>query len=200
MLLTRMIQHFSAVKTLPVDVNDVRDFLIANGVQDEITFVGVVFDPQIMLGQFKRFRRRTGVYGETLNCANVYYHAGAEANWQRFITCKELVHLANPEEAKSSSRESIVELVDKIGLPPGMQDAPNDGWATNVDRLAEYVAIALLLPLEARNILATAIADESIPITEADVPRIADIPPRYATIAMREWWPTSVQQLTSMGI
>ena len=147
-----LIARFATVIELPVDVNDVLDALKASGCEDDIEFIGVDLDPDILQGKISIFWRQNGVYdADPTRCANIYYHRGHTLDWQRMICCKELVHVLDPAFAHTSTIGDIDKLAEKIGLPPEMQDPMNDGTAVNVDRLAEWRAAALLLPLAARN-------------------------------------------------
>jgi hypothetical protein len=197
MLIQKIINEFSMRTRLPVDVNDVVAFFVENGIQDEILFVGVDLDPEVLLGSIKRYRYRKTPYSDPINCANIFYRRQSEMSWQRFITCKELIHLADPEFAKSSDHKSILTLADKIGLPPGMQDAANDGLNTNFDRVAEFVALALLFPWDARNELITPFKAGNITLDEIAI--LADIPRKYVSFAMHESWERTLDVLRRLG-
>ena len=73
-----------------------------------------------------------------------------------------------------------------IGLPPEMQNPTSDGFAANIDRVAEFRALAILLPWEARNILMPHYKAGSI--TADDIARLADIPRKYVGVVMSEVW------------
>ncbi|WP_446325628.1 hypothetical protein [Blastomonas sp. CACIA14H2] len=190
-----LILLFSKVETLPVDVNDVLKCLRDNGHDDDIEFIGVDLDPEILQGQIKIFWSHNGVYGEPTRCANIYYHRGHESDWQRFIACKELLHLLDSELAHTKSQQDIDLLAEKIGLPPEMQDPTSDGFQANVDRVAEWRAAAILLPLASRNLLHAAYKNGSI--NASDIARLADIPRRYVGLVMSDAWPGVHEILTT---
>lgn len=182
-----LIQQFSKIETLPVDVNDVLKCLQDNGHDDDIEFIGVDLDPEILQGKIKIFHTRNGVYGDIKRCANIYYHRGHNSDWQRFIACKELLHLLDPEFAHTRSQDDIDSLAEKIGLPPEMQDPMADGLQANIDRVAEFRAAAILLPLASRNLLYKAYKANEIKAD--DIARLADIPRRYVGLVMSDNWP-----------
>lgn len=182
----QLIKAFSGQYNLPVDVNAVLEHLRANGHDDNIEFIGVDLDPDILQGQIKVFHVREGVYSEPVRCVNIYYHRGHSSGWQRLIACKELIHVMDHNGARTTSREEVVKLADKIGLPPDMQDASSDGWQANVDRLAEFAAAAILLPMAARNVLLPYYKDGRL--TGEDIARMADIPKRYVSFIMSDFW------------
>lgn len=182
-----LIARFATVIELPVDVNDVLDVLKANGCEDDIEFIGVDLDPDILQGKISIFWRQNGVYDpDPIRCANIYYHRGHTLDWQRMICCKELVHVLDPAFAHTSTIGDIDKLAEKIGLPPEMQDPMNDGTAVNVDRLAEWRAAALLLPLAARNAFMPAYKADKISTSE--IALIADMPHRYVPLVMSDVW------------
>lgn len=195
MKIAELVTEFSTRDLLPIDVNDVVECLRSNGAEEDIEFIGVELDPEILQGQIKIFEVRTGIYGaETTTMANIYYHKGHSVDWQRMICCKELIHLLDPMTARTSETDDIDELANRIGLPPEMQDPMNDGLATNVDRMAEFRALAILFPLRAREYLIDPYKRGLIKL--ADIARLADIPQRYIGLAMSDHWPIIHKRLT----
>jgi hypothetical protein len=181
-----LIKHFSGKLTLPVDVNEVVGVLRDDGIEHKIEFIGVDLDISILQGKIKIFYIREGVYADPKPYANIYYHSGHEPDWQRFVCCKELMHLLDPIGAQTTSMEEIDELASKIGLPPEMQDPMADGFATNVDRVAEFRAAAVLLPFASRDALLPALTAGIL--TLSDIARMADIPRKYVALVMSPGW------------
>lgn len=181
-----LIKEFSSRVTLPVDVNDLIPILTKNGVETNVEFIGVDLNPEILQGQIKVFHMRPGVYADPVRCANIYYHRGHSTDWQRFICCKELLHLLDPESAYTQEAADIDRLAEKIGLPPSMQDPLEDGLATNVDRLAEFRAASILLPYAARQAFLQPLSEGKLSIN--DIAEIADIPRKYVGFVMSQHW------------
>lgn len=188
MKVTSLITEFASRAKLPVDVNDVLAVLRENGSDDDIEFIGVDLNPDILQGKVKIFHLRPKPYAEPIRHANIYYHRGHSADWQRFICCKELLHLLDPPSAHTNTAEDIAALEEKMGLPPEMQDPLHDGIAANVDRLAEFRAAAILLPMAARNLLLQPLRDDILKLD--DIARMADIPRKYVGFVMRPVWDT----------
>ncbi|MGK6354715.1 hypothetical protein ACMGDH_05755 [Sphingomonas sp. DT-207] len=181
-----LIRKFSERDTLPIDVNDILACLREHGHDDDIEFVGVEFDTDILQGMIKVFHVRDGLYSEPRRFANIYYHRDHSRDWQRMVCCKELVHLLDPSGAYTTDSQAIEDLAEKIGLPPEMQDPMADGFETNVDRIAEYRATALLFPMTVRNLLIEPYRNDQISLS--DIARLADVPSRYVALAMRDVW------------
>ena len=195
-LITQLIKEFDDRTVLPVDVNDVVAFLRKHGVQDEIEFLGVDLDADILLGQIKRFTYRKVAYGEPIFAANIYYDRNGSNAWRRMVCCKELLHMTDPEMSRAKTRQEIQRQAEKMGLPPGMQDALKEPPSVNFDRLAEYQATAVLFPWAARSALIEAYKAEKL--TLDDVARMADLPRRQASFVMSELWEASHQALIEL--
>jgi hypothetical protein len=183
---SELIAHFSGKIVLPIDVNELLPVLAGNGHETDIEFIDVDLDPDVLQGKIKIFHLRDGVYGESKRCANIYYHRGHSLDWQRFICRKELFHLLDPAGAETSTPEEIEELAQRIGLPEYMQDPMADGFATNIDRLAEFRTAAVLLPYAARNALLPALTGGKL--TLGDIAIMADIPRKYVGLVMSTMW------------
>lgn len=186
MKIPALIAEFEGRTELPVDVNDVLACLKNDGHDDSIEFIGVDLDPAVLQGKIKIFYTRPVVYGDPVRNANIYYHRGHDLDWQRFICCKELLHLLDPPSAHTRGQDEIEELSARIGLPREMQNPLADGIQANVDRLAEFRAAAILLPLAARNLLQEPLATGKITLSE--IATLADVPRKYAGFAMSPVW------------
>jgi hypothetical protein len=76
--------------------------------------------------------------------------------------------------------------VEKIILPPDLQDPFSDGIHAMTDRAAVAYAVAILFPFGARNILLPHVG------TKFSLPKIAEmaeIPLRYTYAVMSDIWP-----------
>lgn len=189
-----VIKAFAGRTQLPIDVNDVVPLLRENGHDDDIEFIGADLNPDILQGAIKIWHARALPYAEPQRMVNIYYHRGHSKDWQRMICCKELVHVLDPEWARTSDAAAIDKLAEEIGLPPEMQDPMKDGIETNVDRLAEWRAAAILIPAEARNLLKPFYDDKRLSL--ADIARQADIPSKYAGLVMHGAWDQIYEILT----
>jgi hypothetical protein len=177
-----LITHFAGQVVLPIDVNAVLSCIKDNGVERDVEFIGVDYNTDILRGQIRIFYNHPAPYADPVVCANIYYDRSMPSEWQRFVCCKELFHLLDPFSATTTGEE-IQALAESIGLMPEMQV---DALDANIDRLAEFRALAVMFPFAARNLLLPKLNDESISID--DIARLADIPRRYAAFAMNERW------------
>lgn len=197
MLFAELVRSFSGRTVLPVDVNDIIPFLRENNIQDDIEFVGVDFNTEILQGKIKRWTSRNAVYGDQIFYANIYYPRNVTLDWQRMICCKELLHLMEPHDWHVSAKEDILKLAQKIGLPREQQDAPGDGIHAMSDRVMEYIALAVLFPWAAREQLIVPFQADKL--TLADIARLADIPHRYVGLLMHEMWDPVYKGIMSLA-
>lgn len=186
MSLQKLIRHFSAIETLPIDVNDVATQVKALGIQDEIRFIPVEMNTDVIRGNIHRYTLPALAYKEPCRCADIYYDGQQSDDWKRLVCCKELVHLFDPAGSTVKNKDDLRRQVEKIVLPSEFQDPVDDGLKVITDRLATYYAAAILLPLAARALLLPAIDDGKL--TVEDVGRIADIPTRYAALVLSAGW------------
>lgn len=177
-----LIRLFSQQTVLPIDVNAVLGAIVSNGVDCDVEFIGVDYDTDILQGQIRLFHSHSAPYADPTLCANIYYDRSLSVDWQRFICCKELFHLLDPPSATTSGKD-IHALAESIGLMPEMQV---DSLAANIDRLAEFRALAVMFPFAARELLIPKFKDGDISLD--DIARLADIPRRYAAFVMSERW------------
>jgi len=196
MSVAEVIRHFSQRTDLSIDVNDVVDLVKAKGLQDEIEFIGVDYDTSIILGNFQKWTRRPGVYANPIYGVDIYFHRHLPLDWQRFVCCKELLHVFDPAFSLASTVEDIQKLTDRIGLPPEMHDWVKDGYPAMSDHIREYEALAVLLPMAARNQLAEPY--EAGRVSLDAIARLADIPHRYVALAMHDAWPAVYERLMAM--
>jgi hypothetical protein len=185
-----LIKEFDGRKSVPVDVNDVKDALVARGIRDEIYFWEADIDPTILRGQLvhwdpeKDWEYPTDPMQDVKKrVADIYYAKGLPLAWQRLVSCKELLHILDPTGARTATQEAVTRLTEKIVLPPDLQDA-TDGYAASTDRVALLQATAILFPWAARELI---VANGGL--SRAEIAKLVDLPERYVALVMDEQWP-----------
>lgn len=197
MLIQQLLEHFDKVTTLHVDVNDVRDHLIAIGVQDEIEFRFVKMDATKIRGLLHRYTRSSGVYGEPVLCSDIIIPVdmGDEQEaWQRLVAVKELIHIIDCDSLTAQSEAAIDNLFEQFSLPPELR-APHDDTPIKKsflnDRVRIYFALAVLIPLACRQALRPLYRDGRLSVRE--IAEIARVPARYIGGVMDEDFETLIQ-------
>ena len=169
-----------------VRVSEVQSFLVRIGFQDEITFIGVDGDTGILRGSLVRYRKRNGVYAEPVNCADIYYERNQGEAWIRLVTCKELIHIMDPQEKATSTDAEVESLIERLSLPPELASLPGSKIDDLHDRMTEFFALAILFPIAARDRLRPQY--ESNVISVSDISRLMRIPQRYVSFVMTDAW------------
>src|SRR5437868_5473575 len=86
-----VIKHFASRTTVPVQVDEVVDYLRAEGIKDKIWFWTVESDVEILRGKMKHWEYPDGD-GNTVQCLDVDISKNLDDRWQRLVSCKELLH------------------------------------------------------------------------------------------------------------
>ena len=181
-----VLREFAGKVEGPIDVNDVLAYILAGGVECDVEFVEVELNTDVLLGYIRTFDRHNAVYGDPIQCANIYHAKDMGLDWKRLVCCKELIHLLDGDDQRATTSEQIHFNAERIGLPLELQDFSADGSITNSDRIAEFYALGILFPLEARAALLEPYQAGRISIE--DIARLYDIPKRKAAIVMTLQW------------
>jgi hypothetical protein len=183
----QLIQKFATRESLPIDVNDVVAELRERGIKDEIYFFPADLNSEVLRGKIVQWEwPKDETQQEMVAVADIYYDQSLDDPWQRLVTCKEMLHILDPDSCLTATEDEVDLLTDRIVLPPELQDPIADGDATITDRIAIFQAVAVLFPLACRELFMPAF--EAGKITSADIARFADIPQRYATLVMSAGW------------
>jgi Zn-dependent peptidase ImmA (M78 family) len=189
------VEIFSRYTALPVKIDDVVAQIVAFGIEDRITYVGVDLDVGILRGYFLRFSERPGVYADPVYRAEIYYEKNQGADWQRLVVCKELIHLFDVDGALTKTQEELDHLMEMIAISPELQFQKDDGFKVLTDKLATLYAISILFPKKARDALIEPYHQDLI--SAEDIARTAEIPEKYIRLAMLDGWNEIYTTLTS---
>jgi hypothetical protein len=180
-----LIQKFSKLDYLPVEIDLVIGELRDLGIKDEIyPFWDPNLDPNILRGYIKH-DEYTLPDGTSRRVAEITY-AKMGHEWERLVGCKELLHLLDPEGQRVWQPEDVERLVEKIILPPDLVDPVKDGPHALIDRVAITYAVATLFPFDARQVLMPAYTAKKL--TLADIEVMAELPRRYVALVMSDEW------------
>lgn len=144
-----VLDHFSKTTELPVEIDEIVNFLIASGIQDEVFLFPVEADPTKLRGAIRQFRYHKLPYGDPISVTHIVYTTLVPLEWQRIICAKELVHVFDREVEKTETSEEVAQLLDKLVGPLSTEDYGFADLQAAVDRLALYQCLPLLLPTAA---------------------------------------------------
>jgi hypothetical protein len=178
MSIGKLVTFFASFTKLPVYVEDVRDQIVALGIQDQIEFQPVDEDPQKFRGMFFRYRTRPSLYADHENHTVIFYNQNVSPNEQNFICCKELMHVF--DEMFKACVSSAKELEALLSALFQTDSNPEDVTVSGVlDIIAEFAALAIMFPDAARETFPIAVKDGRM--TSQEVAEALGIP----------WWDTA---------
>lgn len=82
---SKLIREFDSRDKLPIDLKDVIGFLQREQISDQIRFLGVDIDTEVMRGYIHQYEIPALAYGEPTFCADIYYALSQENDWRRLV-------------------------------------------------------------------------------------------------------------------
>lgn len=111
---SKLLEDITSLSQFPIEIGFIDDWLKQNGFQDEINFIPVNINPQKATAYSKR---RSGIalpYAERPWIYDVVYSSNMNECWQRFLCCKELMHLFDKEDERAQSADAVGQLIGEI--------------------------------------------------------------------------------------
>jgi hypothetical protein len=197
MSLRKLAARLEKVEQLPVEIEEVRDALVALNIQDEIIFSPEDIDPKMLRGFLYRYTKRPGVYAAPELVSLVVYSSQLPIEWQRVVCSKELVHILDSPGESAKTPEQVQEFLDKLLGPISTEDyGLADLMAAN-DRLAVYQALPLLFPRAARERVMARRKREEVTINQ--IAEWAMLPVEFMDLVLGDEWPTICEILLDGG-
>ena len=187
MSLAKLIQRFSGVAELPVEIPEIRDAVVDLGFQDHIIFHPEPIDPTQLRGIFYQYTLRDPPpYGDPRLCTLIVYSGVLPIDWQRVVCGKELVHVMDARVAHTKTSDEINDLIIKILGPLSTEDFGLADFVAAKDKLALYQILPVLFPDAARKVAAAKLTSgEKI----ENIATWACLPLLLTRMVMTEEWP-----------
>jgi len=139
--------RFRAIGQLPVKVDDIRTHILKLNLQDEINFIPSPLNDKIVLGFVKQYIESKPYSTDPKKITDVYYGESLNFEMQRFVICKEMMHIFDSTDGRTNTKEKLQTLLTELANPPIPEE-------TSQQRIEEakaiYRALALFCPLERR--------------------------------------------------
>lgn len=143
---SKLVAHFRDREEFPIKIDEITDWLVRHGYQDEISFYAADMDTKILRGIMTRHVSRPGVYADPKFIVEIKYPKSANKCWERMICCKELIHLFDTPTEKTHTAQQIANLTLNLTSPisPSLDFGPD----FIVEHMAVTKALLLLAPIE----------------------------------------------------
>lgn len=146
-MLKKIIGNLKERTALPIQVEEIAQAIVAEGLQDTIYFKSIEGeDPAQIHGAFWRYTRRPNVYADPEFIALIPYNAADTIEWQRVTCCKEMVHLFDSDMERTDKADEVVALLDRLLGRMSTDDFSVADLMAGKDKLALYHCLPLLLP------------------------------------------------------
>lgn len=190
----KVITDFSEKTFLPIKIDDIISYILRKGFVKRITLHKEDVDPAEVAG-FLLMRRDPTPYSID-DVADITYSSQLPSDWQRLVIAKELIHIVDKTTCRVSSRENVARLISDIVMPQSVQlELERISPQTSSDKAGILMALMLLMPENARNLLKELYDKDKISLTE--IADIAKVPTGFVQIVMLDIWPDVTKQIIS---
>lgn len=189
-----VIEHFSCYTILPIQINDVREFIRDKGIVDQICFHKMDSDPEVLRGLLYQTRDTPPYFHGERVMAHVAYSGNMSIEYQRLVACKELLHILDNGNYTAATLQGVSSLITEISLPrEAQQDWAQLQRATASDHLGVLNALAVLFPRDAISEIRPAYDRGDIGIEE--IMTLTQVPEPYVVFAMTDEWMALVENV-----
>ena len=178
--LEKLISHFKDHTQFPIEINEIKDWIVNEGYQEEINFIPFENDNSILKGFIRMYERQTGVYSDSNRVSDIHYSKNMSECWQRTVCCKEMVHILDSVESRTSTQKEIQDLTFNLC-------SQFDGYSNKAvlaDKAALLPALRILAPIAKIEQLREAYQEKTK--NDYDIAAFFRIPKFYIPIMMSE--------------
>lgn len=188
MSVAKIARHFQGMGKVPVTIHDVLEQVRLMLPDEEIEVFGVNTDINELRGTHVRFKipPPNGTALVSTKCSMVIYSKKLEPAWQRLVCCKELIHVLDADPVRTTSKEEVLHLVEKISSKmPINPNSPNSLIAF-VDKIAEWQAVSILFPYGLWEQVYPEFKEGKVTVKQ--IAEWLEIPESYVHVTMTDLW------------
>ncbi len=172
-------EHFSCHTKLPVSLKHVKEHILETGLVDRIRRVPVPTDGYFLFGGYHKYRDlKTGE-----RVALIAYPDDHGQAFARLVTVKEMLHVLDPHEATSPTKDKVGLLIDDL-IRSGA--AKLLGVPATFDRRALLLALTVVLPRDALDDRRGLYKKGDLSVE--DIATEALVPESFVELALRDDW------------
>lgn len=186
MSLRRLLESFAERDSLPIEINEVRDTIVALGIQDRIVLTSVNQPTEEIRGVFYQWTESDGLYRPPVFCTSISYSSRLSLPMQRVVCCKELVHIFDTAGATTKTREEVVRLTERLMGPATTDEISEADFSASTDRVAIYFAMAILLPKKVRDAAIPRVRSGELSVEQLAV--ASQLPEGMVDLILSEKW------------
>jgi hypothetical protein len=194
MSVLKLINEFAKRETVPVEIDDIVDFIRGLGIADEIYFWDADFNTNVVQAALHHWEYTRE--GWTVRVADIYTAQSLTPAEKRVAQAKELLHILDLRFDRVNTPEDVDALIDKIVIPPAYSDPVADGDHVLSDRIAILHVIAALLPMATRELLLPHLHENKITLDE--IADLVAVPKPYVVVAMNDTWLSTYRSIISL--
>jgi hypothetical protein len=196
MSIKKLIDFFSTFSIFPVELTDIRDQIVEEyRVGDQIEFLMVDVELDHLRGLHYRYQKKE-IDGKIGTHSFIIVNRKLPIEEQRVVCCKEMIHILDEKMFRTSTASAVALLASRLLVPTASGDFGEADLAVIKDKFAEYQAMAVLFPEEARDELFALFTDGKITVEE--ISKRLVLPIDKVAFVMTTHWPKVLDALKSI--
>jgi hypothetical protein len=182
--LLKLIDEFSAREVVPIEVDEIADYLRSLGIKDKIFFFDADLDIDVLRGSLVHWEYQ--MEGWTYKVADIYTAKTLSPEEKRVVQAKELLHILDHRVDRASTPDEVDALIKKMALPIAEIDWKNDGHHAQSDRSAILYALPVLFPKATRDLFLPLYKANKI--DDVTIAKLLALPKSIVAFVMSDMW------------
>lgn len=183
---------------LPIVPERIAKLVKKEGVVEDIIYIGVDINTDILRGSFVRLTYEDSVPGfmpppyalpDSGLAIKIYYDRTQPQDYVDLVINKELLHALDPDMLRTASRERVIQLANHIRLPTEaiISTASSDNAGAVADYISDFRAVVAMVPEAIRAYVCQRHSEGKI--SEEEIAELFGIPLRYVRVVLSDIWP-----------
>lgn len=191
----RLYEFSDSQDSIAIPVNGMARHAISLCDEDDIQFIKTPFETKQCLGYMRKSGTLPKPYADHDNwIVSIFYASELNTCWRRFVCTKELMHIFDAPEARTSTAATFErQLAELANLPLWQDTSPQ----TKAEFKAYWMALGVLCPLSLREIF---LADYTKGLlSDYDIAIRFRVPEAYVRTMMSDQFRRSIESILENG-